>query len=173
MSMVNLNGLSVSESSYRRARQIVEKRPEGGRKSANDVLASLRQMMPGWNISTSSSNWGEGFRNIEISSSTLNRMAEDPEAMVRYKALILDLEDAVPAIEEWKQQNPGKSLEFGLSFEGNDTIRALAMVRTLLGGEYNTHFELPNDSPVWESLIRQKIDSLGTGEDAGSRSWLG
>jgi len=175
MSIINLGGLSVSESAYRRARKLVENKLEG-RKSANDVLASLRQMMPGWNISTSSSNWGEGFRNIEIDNATLNRMANDPEAMVRYKALILDLEDVVPALEEWAQYNKGQSLEFGFMLEANGTLRALGIVRTLLGGELRTLFDLPNDRPTWETLITQKLEALQQGrtEDAdGSQSWMG
>jgi hypothetical protein len=175
LSIVNLGGLSVTENSYRRARNIVENRTEGGRQSANDVLASLRQMMPGWNISTSSSNWGEGFRNIEIDSATLNRMAEDPEEMIRYKALILDLEDAVPVLEEWAQQNEGQSLEFGIFLDENGA-RAVGIMRALLGGEMRTYFELPNDRPAWPEIIRQKLEALreGQAQDAdGTRSWLG
>ena len=176
MSIVDLGGLSVSESAYRRARQIVESKPEGGRKSANDVLASLRQMMPGWNISTSSSNWGEGFRNIEIDSGILNRMAEDPETMIRYKALILDLEDTVPALEAWAQQNEGPPLNFGITIDANGNSRALAIVKTLMGSEMRTTFDLPNDRPSWAALISQKLEALiqGQAEDVdGSRSWLG
>ncbi|MCL2224077.1 MAG: DUF6033 family protein [Defluviitaleaceae bacterium] len=173
MGMVNLGGLSVTESSYRRARQIVDDKPRGERKSANEVLNSLREMMPGWNISTSSSNWGEGARNIEISADTLERMARDPEAMVRYKALILDLEDAVPALEEWKQQNPGRYLEFGLSFEEENT-RAIATIRTLMG-EDQTEFDLPNDKSLWAELITQKLNSLNENlndNPDGSQSWI-
>jgi hypothetical protein len=175
MSMVNLGGLSVTDSSYRRARQIVEDREHNGRKSASDVLASLRQMMPGWNISTSSSNWGEGARNIEISQNTLERMARDPEAMVRYKALVLDLEDAVPALEEWKAENPGSYLEFGLSFseEGNS---AIGLMRDMMGAETRTEFELPNDRQIWADLIMQKLEALNAGRSDdvqdGNYSWL-
>ena len=172
MGIINLNGLSVTESSYRRARQIVEDRPQA-RKSSSEVLDSLRQMMPGWTITTSASEWGNGARNIEISQRTLERMAEDPDAMVRYKALILDLDDAVPALEEWKRQNPGQYIEFGLMFN-NDNIQGRGMVRTLLGGEAETVFDLPaNNMSLWANLIMQKLDSLAEGQvtDAeGTRS---
>lgn len=179
MSIINLVGLSVSESSYRRARQIVESQPEGNRKSADDVLASLRQMMPGWNITTCASEWGSGSRNIEISQSILERMAEDPDAMIRYKALVLDLDEAAPALEEWKQQNPGKLLEFDLTMDENG-IRALAIVRTLMGEEVSrTSFELSDDRPTWAELIRQKLEAIdeARGESPAepaeeSRSWL-
>jgi len=176
MSIVNLNGLSVSKNSYNRARQIVDNKPQGTRKSASDVLSSLRSMMPDWNISTSSDNWGEGARNIEITERTLELMARDPEAMVRYKALILDLEDAVAPLEDWKQQNEGKFLEFGIvtDTEGN---QAMGLVRTLIGGETRTTFDLtPSNKPIWAQLIQQKINALSSGqvEDAeGGRSWIG
>ena len=174
MSVVNIAGLSVSESSYRRARQIVESKPEGGKRTAESVLASIRQMKPGWTIETDSSNWCDGVRNLEISTSILERMAEDPEAMIRYKALILDLEELVPTLEEWAQNNEGKTLEFGITLDAEGT-RAMAIVRTLMGGEMRSEFELPSDGSSWVDLIRQKINAMNEGqvENAdGERSWL-
>ena len=174
MSIINLTGLAVSESSYRRARQIVNDKPEG-RKTGADVLASLRAMMPGWTITTCESEWGTGGRNVEISQSLLERMAEDADAMVRYKALLLDLEVVAPEIEAWKQENPGQYLEFGLEIH-QEGVRAMAMIRTLLGGETRTTFELTGESPTWGDLIRQKLNSLSEGQvyDAeGNRSWVG
>ena len=176
MSIVNLNGLSVSENSLRRARKIVENKPQNGRKSIDDVLASLRQMKPGWNISMSSADWGEGFRNIEIGSGVLNRMAECSETMVRYKALILDLEDVVPELEEWAENNEGESLQFRIILDGNGITKAEGLVRTLLGGEKRTTFELNTNANSWSSLIQQKLEALqqGRAENAeGERSWLG
>jgi len=179
LSIINLVGLSVTESSYRRARQIVENKPEVEERSAEDVLASLREMMPGWTITTCVSQWGSGGRNVEISQGILERMAEDPDVMARYKALLLDLEDAAPAIEEWQQQNPGKLLEFDLIMDG-ESVRAMAIVRTLMGEEVSrTSFELPDDRPTWAELFRQKIDSIDearvespTAPADESRSWL-
>ena len=176
MSIVSLGGLSVSESSYHKARKIVENKPAGVKKSADDVLASLRQMMPGWNISTSSSNWSEGFRNIEICSNILNRMAEDPDSMIRYKALILDLEDAIPALEELAEQKGGNALEFGIVIDPNGGIKAMGIIRTLMGEDIRTVFDLPTDQTSWQGLIQQKLDALRQGqveEADGSRSWLG
>jgi len=174
LSIVNLSGLAVTEASYRRARQIVDEK-QGTRKSANEVLESLRSMMPGWNISTSSSNWGEGARNIEISQQTLENMANDPEAMVRYKALILDLEEAVPGLEEWKAQNPGKYLEFGLAF-GDDANRGVGLIRDLLGAETRTEFELPAHKQAWAELISQKLEMLNEGRSDNTQdgyyNWL-
>jgi len=181
MSIINLAGLSVSENSYRRARAIVEKKRENSKdgkpvkKTAEDVLASIRQMKPGWTVSTTDSEWGPGARNLQIGTGILERMAEDPEAMIRYKALILDLEELVPQIEEWKEQNEGKELDLKITVDENG-VRAMAKVRTLLGAEMNTSFKLPTDGTSWADLIRQKLDALSEGqtEDAdGSKSWQG
>lgn len=177
MSVVNLGGLTVTEGSYKKARGIVEKKPEGSRKSTNDVLNSLRTMMPGWNITTEVSHWGEGSRNIQIDESILERMAEDPEAMVKFKALILDLEDAVPALEEWAEQNPGQNLDLTIRVDANGTAMAEALVRGLMSGDQRTTFQLPTEGTQssWSELITKKLEALGQGqvEDAeGSKSWL-
>jgi len=174
MSIVNVGNMAVSQASYNRARQLVNKRDTNTPKRASDVLAALQNMMPGWNISTSSSNWGEGFRNIEIDTATLTRMANDPEAMVRYKALILDLEPLVPELEAWAEQHPDMSLDFGLQMALDGSLRAVATVRTLLGGETSARFDLTGDAPSWQSLIMQKLDALAQGETTnaqGGRSW--
>ena len=177
MSVINLNGLAVSKNSYQRARKIVDNKQEGANKTGKDVLNSLRKMMPGWTIETSSANWSEGFRNIEICEIILDRMANCPESMVRYKALIFDYEDMVPELEEWARQNEGKSLEFGITIDANGVAKAEAIVRTLMGGEVRTVFDLtPDDKPTWADLIRQKLDSLNEGqieEADGSKSWVG
>ena len=176
MSVVNLAGLKVSESSYRRARQIVNDRPQGTRKTSQEVLASLREMMPGWVITTCCSQWKDGARNIEISERTLQRMAEDPEAMVRYKALIFDIEESVPQLEALKRQHPGQYFEFGLFMDENGNYRGKAMMRNLLGGESTTIFDLPTDRSLWADMILQKLEGLSTGQVAdfeGNRSWVG
>jgi hypothetical protein len=81
--------------------------------------------------------------------------------MIRYKALILDLEELVPELEEWKQQNEGKTLEFRITLDNNGMSRAKGIVRTLMGGEMRTSFDLPNDGKSWADLVRQKLESLG------------
>jgi len=173
MSTINLNGLQVSENSFNRARQIVENRGNSNRRlTTTDVLSSLREMMPGWNISTSSDNWGEGFRNIEIDNATLREMANDPEAMVRFKALILDFEEMVPTLEEWSAQNEGSTINLGFSIDEEGNARVLSLVRTLLGEETSNTFDLPRGSS-WVDFMRQRL--LGDGQadsETGSRTWL-
>ena len=175
MNTIRLGGLSVSESSYKKATAIVESKPQTGKMTTEDVLDSLRQMMPGWNISTSSDNWGEGFRNIEISRDILKEMAEDPAAMKKYKALLLDLEDTVPALEEWARQNEGQSIEFGITIDAGGNVTSLAVVRTLLGSEARTFFDLSDDKLSWSETVIQKLDALTKGDTDkadGSISWL-
>jgi len=178
MSVVNLAGLTVTESSYKKARGIVEKKSEGHRKSTDEVLNSLRSMMPGWVIATEDeANWGAGSRNIQIDESILERMAEDPEAMVKFKALILDLEDAVPALEEWARENPGQTLDLSIKIDANGTTMAEAVVRGLMGGDQRTTFQLPTEGTQssWAELISRKLESLSQGqveEADGSKSWL-
>jgi hypothetical protein len=138
--------------------------------STNDVLESLRQMMPGWTISTSSNDWGEGFRNIEICHDILREMAEDPSAMKKYKALLLDFEDAVPALEEWSLQNEGQSIQFGISIDSAGNISSLAVIRTLMGAETRTVFDLPDGKSSWTEVIMQKLGALNSGNTEGSDS---
>ena len=176
MATIQLGGLTVTKNSYQRARKLVEARTEGGKKSNTDVLNALRYMMPGWNISTSCKNWGEGLRNIEIDDETLRRMAEDPEEMIKFKALILDLEEKVPELEAWKAET-GKSFEFGLMFNENGECRALGLFRTLLGNNIKTTFELSENQSTWGDLIREKMEAMLEGkkveEADGSNSWIG
>ena len=175
MTMANINGPSALGSSPVSARQITQPNTENGRKTVDDVLDSLRKMMPGWTISTSTADWGEGFRNIQIDREILQEMADDPKAMEKYSALLLDLENAVPALEQWGQENPGQSIEFGLSLDAKGNISALAVVKTLMGIDKHTAFDLPRDTSSWAEVIREKLDALNQGqvEDVyGSKSWI-
>jgi hypothetical protein len=174
--MANVSGIFNPGSSLGKVAKAAPNKPEGGIKTAGDVLAYLREMMPGWTITTRASEWGEGVRNIEIDERILQKMADDPEAMVKFKALILDLEEAVPALEEWAAENEGKSLEFGFHIAANGQIQAIGIMRALLGGPpVRTVFELPEDKNTWLGFIQQKLDALAQGrvEDAeGNRSWV-
>jgi len=184
MSMVQLGALQVSQTSYNRAREIVNNRPQGTRKSTDEVLESLRKMMPGWTISTSKADWTEGVRNIEIDYRVLERMAEDPDTMVKFKALIMDLEDAVPDMEQWTEENPGYSMTFGFEMAQNGALRAIAIVEALMGGpQIRTVFDLPrnegsqaeSNQGTWASMISQQLAALAEGrvyDEDGNRSWV-
>jgi len=175
MTTANIGGVPPHANPAVRTKQAVENKPEGGKKTVNDVLASLREMMPGWTISTSSADWGEGFRNIQIDREILQRMADDPREMEKYKSMILDLENAVPELEKWQQENPGQSLIFELFLDAEGKTTSLSIVKMLLGVETRTTFELSGDRLSWAELLSQKLEALNKGqvEDInGTRSWI-
>ena len=175
MAISNISGSSAQASSAVKTKQNVENKPAGGKKTVDDVLATLRELMPGWTISTTTADWGEGFRNIQIDREILQRMADDPREMEKYKNMILDFENSVSDLEKWAQENPGQSIIFELSLDDKGGINSLSVVRTLMGVESRTVFELPEDRSSWADLIRQKIDALQQSkvEDAfGSSSWI-
>ena len=174
MAISNISGPSTQASSAVKAKQNVENKPAGGKKTVDDVLASLRELMPGWTISTSTADWGEGFRNIQIDRDILQRMADDPKEYEKYKNLILDFEKMVPDLEKWGEENPGQSLVFQLSLDAEGNA-SMSIVKTLLGLETKTIFELPEDTSSWLELIRNRVEALTQGqveEADGSKSWL-
>jgi len=174
MNTSNISGASTANSAVK-AKQVANNKPEGGKKTADDVLNTLREMMPGWTISTSTADWGEGFRNIQIDREILQRMADDPKEFEKYKNIILGFEEMVPDLEKWGQENPGQSLVFQLSFDKAGNATSMSIVKTLLGVETKTTFDLPEDKLSWADIIRQKIEALNQGqvEDAfGSKSWI-
>jgi len=175
MSISNISGPSTQASSAIKAKQNVESKSTGGKKSVDDVLASLRELMPGWTISTSTADWGEGFRNIQIDRDILQRMADDPKEFEKYKALILDFENVVEDLEKWGKENPGQSIIFQLSLGADGNTTSLSIVKTLLGVETRTMFDLSDDKTSWADIIRQRVDDLIQGkteEVDGSKSWL-
>ena len=175
MNTSNISGTTASASSSVKAKQAVNNKPESGKKTADDVLAALREMMPGWTISTSTADWGEGFRNIQIDRDILQRMADDPKEMEKYMSLIRDFEKAVPALEKWGKENPGQSLVFEISMSAKGDVTSMSIVKTLMGVETRTIFDLPEDRSAWVDIIRQRFDALTQGqvEDAyGSKSWI-
>ncbi|MCL2226239.1 MAG: hypothetical protein FWB97_01220 [Oscillospiraceae bacterium] len=172
MTISNVNGASAG-SGLGKTNQVSNNRQSGGRKTADDVLASLREMMPGWTISTSSADWGEGMRNIQIDRNVLQAMADDPREFEKYKSMILDLENTVSELEEWKEQNPGQSLIFDISLDPDGNARATATIRTLLGVEQSASFDLPSDRASWGTFIRETLDALSQGEDSSAtKSWI-
>jgi len=175
MTTANLSGLPVMGNSNVKAGQVTANKSMGGKKSADDVLAYLREMMPGWTITTSSADWGEGFRNIEIDRDILQRMANDPKEMEKYKALLLSFEDTVTELEKWGQENPGHSIILGFAVDAEGNTSATAVIKTLMGTETNTVFKLPDDKSTWVEFIRERLESLNQGqvEDAfGLKSWM-
>ena len=175
MSTTNISGSPAQASSAVNSKQSVSNKHEGGRKSVDDVLATLRELMPGWTISTSTSDWGEGFRNIQIDRDILQRMADDPKEMEKYKTLILGFENMVEDLEKWGRENPGHSIVFEISLDNQKGVASMTVVKTLMGIETRTEFELPEDRLSWADFIKQRVDALlqGQVEDpTGAKSWV-
>ena len=84
MTTANIHGRSDLRSYPVSAKQIPSRETENDNKTTDDVLDSLRKLMPGWTISTSTADWGEGVRNIQIDRDILQEMADDPKAMEKY-----------------------------------------------------------------------------------------
>jgi len=161
---VNINGSWVSPTSYQRARaSVASMQEDGGRMSANDVLSSLQQMMPNWNISNNTSAFnGTGIRNIGIHPNVLRKMADDPEEMVRFKALVLDGEYTVPQHENWARQNGFEITGRGTIIDRDGNVSSWVMGRGGgRGDERRSLLELPEeDRPSWTELMRQQLESL-------------
>ena len=175
MSMTNISGSQTQASSSVNSKQPVSSKSDGGKKSVDDVLAALREMMPGWTISTSTTDWGEGFRNIQIDREILQRMADDPKEMEKYKSLIMGFESMVEDLEKWGSENPGQSLVFSISLDSNGNVNSMSIVKTLLGVETRTEFDLPEERSSWADFIRQRVDDFLQGkveEPGGSKSWV-
>jgi len=173
--MTNISGSPVQSSSSVNSKQPVSNKHDGGKKSVEDVLATLRELMPGWTISTSTSEWGEGFRNIQIDRDILQRMADDPKEMEKYKSMILGFEDMVEDLEKWGRDNPGQSIVFEITLDNKGGATSMSIVKTLMGVETRTEFELPEDRLSWADFIRQRVDAMlqGQVEDAtGAKSWI-
>jgi len=175
MATVNLGRFTVNETSYRRARELQASRPSTGEgKTANDVLNILRDIKPGWVVNTHGGNWQAGSRNLQIGQGILEKMANDPDAFFEYKAFILDLEYAAEEIEAWMAENPDAPLEFSFNLALEEGAKAVATIRTLLGGITQTTFEFSSDRLSWSDMIREKLDALKEGrteEPDGSKSW--
>jgi len=174
MNTSNISG-QTSTSSAVNAKHAVSNKSEGGKKTVDDVLATLRELMPGWTISTSTADWGEGFRNIQIDREILQRMADDPKEMEKYKSLILDLENAASALEKWSQENPGQSIIFELSVDAKGEVTSLSIVKVLMGAETRSVFDLPEEKSSWIDFIQKRLEAITQGQvedEYGSKSWV-
>jgi len=173
--MTNISGSSTQASSSVNSKHPVSNKNEGGKKSVDDVLNILRELMPGWTISSTTTDWGEGFRNLQIDRDILQRMADDPKEMEKYKTLILGFEDMVEDLEKWGKENPGQSIVFEISLNDRDGISSMSIVKKLMGVETRTEFDLPENSLSWLDFIRERLDGLlqGQVEDStGAKSWV-
>lgn len=139
----------------------------GGGKTAQDVLDMLREMMPGWVIATGNGDWQPGFRNIQIDHEILERMANDPAEMERVMDIISGFEELVPQLEQWAEENTGKSLILRFLIDDDGNLTGLASIRTLLGLEGSADFDLSGDRTLWIENMFEIVGVL----TQDSRNW--
>lgn len=196
MSTVNIMGTVVSQASYKKAREIASNKNNASNKSnapnksnpsnkeedtkitRSSMLESIRQMMSGWNVGLIGDRFsGNGMRNLEIAPDVLDRMVEDPEEMVRFKALILDLENVVQELEEKVADNPSmKEMILKIIVDSDGATRAVGRARSQDGVERRREFDLSDqDLPSWAELMRKHLADLRerNAEEDGTRSWYG
>ena len=185
MNKVNMNNFAASQISIQNAasQKAKDAKKTGyvineklhGKMTADDVLQSLRDMMPGWTITTDSKDWAEGTRNIEISQATLNKMAKNPKAMEKYKNLILNLKEVAPKMDEWTKEN-GKAFDLNIGFDSNGNTTASLLLKAMSGAESKAVLTLPNDNPSgWCDLIVQELNKMTLNmlnNPNSKRSWL-
>jgi len=128
-----------------------------GSRTADDVLAHLRDLMPGWVIN---GDWQDGFRNIQIDQSVLERMAEDPAEFDRVMNLIRGFEELVPQLEQWGENNPGQSLILSFMMDAEGNLAGIATIRTLLGVESVTSMDFSGNNSTWIETMQRTIDAL-------------
>ena len=163
--IVNANGSYVSEASYLRARRIVADRADGSINCKNDVLASLREMVPRWNITTITAPFhGTGHFNMGIHPDMLSRAANDPDELIRLKALMLDA-DKMRII-------PGKADVSGMIIYADGGGSAWGKT-TSNGEETSATVRIPrNRSQEWAEILLEKLEEAKRLERSRERRLL-
>ena len=127
-----------------------------GQMTASDVLDKLRGMMPGWVIN---GDWQSGFRNIQIDQSVLERMASDPAEFERVMEIIRGFEELVPQLEQWAEQNPGKSLLLSFNTDEDGATSLIARMIDSLGNERSASAG-SGDIASWRENLQQILESF-------------
>ena len=105
MSGANINGTVVRQSAYQQARASVENM-QGGNLRPGDVLAAIQQLTSSVNVSTNTRDFsGNSGMHLGIHPSMLRRAADDPEELVRLKALALCImETQAASTQSWESR---------------------------------------------------------------------
>ena len=181
MSNVNINGSWVSPASYQKARNLAASKAESGNTSARSILGSIRQMVPGLNISTNTEPFGSsGLNNLGIHPNVLRKMENDPEEMVRFKALILDVEEAFRHHDRLSQSQGMNVVARGLIIDADGNTSGWSIVQSANGGpDRRNVVDLNNNDglSVFERmrLILEELAEKRAEREAedSSRSWVG
>jgi len=154
MSVVHLGigGGAVSKASYHRARELVGNLPQDGRNQ--NIMSTMNQLFG-----------ANSTRSLTIHPSVLQRMADDPDMMIRYTALVLDMEEAATNFERMVSSIPGARLvSHGYTINADGFINSVTSIQLpSIGGQNQSSFELPEDEEeryTWAELMRQHLESL-------------
>jgi len=129
-------------------------------KTTQDILAYLREMMPGWVIAYEHGGWAPGFRNLKIEYELLQLMAECPEVKEKVKAIILGFEYLVPKLEEWERQNRERMLSVSITRDADGNFMGLVSIMSSSGEESSLPFELSEDWRQWYYIMIEKLEAL-------------
>ncbi|MCL2249429.1 MAG: hypothetical protein FWC13_09170 [Oscillospiraceae bacterium] len=125
-------------------------------KTTQDILAYLREMMPGWVIAYEDGGWAPGFRNLKIEYELLQLMAECPEIKKKVKEIIRGFEYLVPKLEEWHAQNQERMLNISITRDANGNFMGLVSI----GDSDGLPFELSEDWRQWYYIMIEKLEAL-------------
>jgi len=170
MDVANIMGTVVTQSSYQRARASVANMQSGNINSGG-VLSAIGQLTQGTSVSTNTQPFvGGGQSNIGIHPAMLRRASNDPEEMVRLKALALDVHEMQTASIRWHEARGITVLAMGTIIHEDGSSSGWSITRSPdLRSERRTQFELPEDDrPSWVELMRQHMESL---DEHATRSW--
>jgi len=160
MSVANINGTVVRQSAYQQARASVENM-QGGNLRPGDVLAAIQQLTSSVNVSTNTRDFsGNSGMHLGIHPSMLRRAADDPEELVRLKALALcTMETQAASTQAWESRGI-TVVARGSIIHADGSSSGWSITRSPdLREERRNRFELPEDDrPSWVELMRQHLE---------------
>ena len=170
MSVVNINGSVVRQSAYQQARASVANM-QGGNLNAGGVLASIQQLNANVNVSNNTSAFsGNTGMHLGIHPAFLRRAGNDPEEMVRLKALAID---HMNGMVDTVQRFANRGIEItavGSVIHEDGTSSGWMMGRKNPTREIRTQFELPeSDRPSWVEIMQESIERAMADESSGWR----
>ena len=170
MGVANILGTVVTQSSYQQARASVSNMPSGNLRP-NDVLATIQQLRPNVTVSTNTSPFSGGGMNLGIHPEMLRRAADDPEEMVRLKALSIDILNGLENSVRGFESRGITVYARGVIIHEDGSSSGWGIVRGPdLREERRAQFELPEDDrPSWVELMRQRLEEIMQEEENRSQ----
>ncbi|MCL2224177.1 MAG: hypothetical protein FWB96_04310 [Defluviitaleaceae bacterium] len=169
MSVANIMGTVVTQSSYQRARASVANM-QGGNLNAVGVLSAIQQLIPGTGVSANTQAFnGSGQSNLGIHPAMLRKAANDPEEMVRLKALSLDIHEMQSSSIRGLESRGITVYASGTIIHADGTSSGWTITRSPdlreQRRESRAIFEL-DDRPSQVELMRQHLEEINA-----TRSW--